>query len=76
MHKPPLLVLAALVAGTSLILAGTTGSASGRFKQGGTLRVNLPVTDIDDIDPSLAYGSVSWHIEYSKRSGESAGSPR
>src|SRR6188508_2010688 len=48
-----------------LIVAATTGSASGRFKQGGTLRVNLPVTDIDDIDPSLAYGSVSWHIEYS-----------
>src|SRR6188508_3485545 len=48
-----------------LIVAATTGSATGRLRQGGTLRVNLPVTDIDDIDPSLAYGSVSWHIEYS-----------
>ena len=25
----------------------------------------LPVTDIDDIDPSLAYGTTTWHIEYS-----------
>ena len=65
MHKPPLLALFALVAGISLIVAGTTSSAAGRFKQGGTLRVELPLTDIDDIDPSTAYSSVSWHIEYS-----------
>jgi ABC-type transport system substrate-binding protein len=64
-HKPPLLALAALVAGTSLIVAATTGSATKRLRQGGTLRVDLPVTDIDDIDPSLAYGHTTWHIEYS-----------
>jgi ABC-type oligopeptide transport system substrate-binding subunit len=64
-HKPSLLAFGALVAGMCLIVAATTGSATGRLRQGGTLRVNLPVTDIDDIDPSLAYGSVSWHIEYS-----------
>ena len=34
-------------------------------KKGGTLRVNLPVTDIDDIDPSIAYGTTTWHIQYS-----------
>ena len=27
--------------------------------------MNLPVTDIDDIDPSIAYGTTSWGIEYS-----------
>jgi ABC-type transport system substrate-binding protein len=64
-HKPPLLAFAALVAGTSLIVAATTGSSRTRLRQGGTLRVNLPVTDIDDIDPSLAYGETTWHIEYS-----------
>jgi ABC-type transport system substrate-binding protein len=35
------------------------------LKKGGTLRVDLPVTDIDDIDPSLAYGTTTWHIQYS-----------
>jgi ABC-type transport system substrate-binding protein len=64
-HKPPLLAFAALVAGTSLIVAATTGSVTTRLRQGGTLRVNLPVTDIDDIDPSLAYGETTWQIEYS-----------
>lgn len=63
MHKRPLLALAAHVARTSLIVAATTGSATGRLKQGGTLRVELPSTDIDDIDPSTASGAVSWHIE-------------
>jgi ABC-type oligopeptide transport system substrate-binding subunit len=64
-HKPPLLALAALVAGTSLIVAAATGSATTRLRQGGTLRVELPIYDIDDIDPSTAYGRASWHIEYS-----------
>jgi ABC-type transport system substrate-binding protein len=55
-----------LVAGASfLVAAATTGSATTRFRQGGTLRVNLPVTDIDDIDPSLAYGTTTWHLQYS-----------
>jgi peptide/nickel transport system substrate-binding protein len=35
------------------------------FRQGGTLRVELPGRDIDDIDPSLANGDVTWHTEYS-----------
>jgi hypothetical protein len=29
------------------------------------LIVNLPVTDIEDIDPSIAYGTTSWALEYS-----------
>jgi len=64
-HKPRPLAVVALVAGLSLILAGTTGSAAGQFRQGGTLRVELPIYDIDDIDPSTAWGAAAWHIEYS-----------
>jgi ABC-type oligopeptide transport system substrate-binding subunit len=40
-------------------------ASKGELKRGGTLRVNLPVTDIDDIDPSIAYGTTTWHIQYS-----------
>ncbi|HEV8602028.1 MAG TPA: ABC transporter substrate-binding protein [Gaiellaceae bacterium] len=54
--------------GASLLVAATpagSDSATTAFRQGGTLRVNLPGSDIDDIDPSLAYGTATWHIEYS-----------
>ena len=56
-----------LLAGVGLLIsAGNAGGTRAtKLRQGGTLRVNLPVTDIDDIDPSLAYGTTSWHIEYS-----------
>jgi ABC-type transport system substrate-binding protein len=48
------------------VSAGHASQTNGsELRQGGTLRVNLPVTDIDDIDPSLAYGTTTWHIEYS-----------
>jgi peptide/nickel transport system substrate-binding protein len=58
---------AMLLAGTGLLVsAGRASERNGaKLRQGGTLRVNLPSADIDDIDPSLAYGSASWHIEYS-----------
>jgi ABC-type oligopeptide transport system substrate-binding subunit len=36
-------------------------SASGQ-KKGGTMRVNMSGTDVDYIDPSLAYGTISWQI--------------
>lgn len=50
-----------------LVAAGFASPAesSPSAKRGGTLRVNLPSTDIDDIDPSLAYGTTTWHIQYS-----------
>ncbi len=54
--------------GASLLVAASpagSDSATTTFRQGGTLRVNLPGSDIDDIDPSLAYGTATWHIEYS-----------
>jgi len=66
-----------LAVGVSLLVAAgfaspahSSPSASvkagkGALKSGGTLRVNLPVTDIDDVDPSIAYGTTTWHIEYS-----------
>jgi len=55
-----------VVAGLSLLVAAAVGRAAPTgFKQGGTLHVDLPVTDIDDIDPSIAYGTTAWHIEYS-----------
>jgi oligopeptide transport system substrate-binding protein len=33
-------------------------------KRGGTMKVNMSATDVDFSDPSLAYGSISWQIEY------------
>jgi peptide/nickel transport system substrate-binding protein len=36
-------------------------SASGQ-KKGGTMNINASGTDVDYIDPSLAYGTVSWAI--------------
>jgi ABC-type transport system substrate-binding protein len=35
--------------------------ASGQ-KKGGTMRVNMSGTDVDYIDPALAYGTLSWQI--------------
>jgi oligopeptide transport system substrate-binding protein len=60
--------IAMLAVGVSLLVAaGPATSAAGKseVRKGGTLRVNLPVTDIDDIDPSIAYGTTTWHIQYS-----------
>src|SRR5262245_1453424 len=36
-------------------------SASGQ-KKGGTMNINASGTDVDYIDPSLAYGTLSWQI--------------
>jgi ABC-type transport system substrate-binding protein len=36
-------------------------SASGQ-KKGGTMNVNASATDVDYIDPTLAYGTLSWQI--------------
>ena len=40
-------------------------SASSALKSGGILRVNIAGTDVDSIDPQIAYGTTSWNIEYS-----------
>jgi peptide/nickel transport system substrate-binding protein len=60
------LSVAMLFAGGSLLVAAAAGRpGKSELRHGGKLRVDLPTTDIDDIDPSVAYGTTSWHIEYS-----------
>ncbi len=56
---------AAMLAAAALAGPATSGSsrpsASGQ-KKGGTMNINMSATDVDYIDPSLAYGSNSWQI--------------
>jgi ABC-type transport system substrate-binding protein len=60
------LLVAASVAGpASSSPAGPSKAGKGALKQGGTLRVNLPDSDFDDIDPAIAYGVDSWAVQYS-----------
>jgi len=59
-----LLVAAGFAGPASSSPAGTKAGKS-ELRRGGTLRVNIPGTDIDDIDPSIAYGTTTWHIQYS-----------
>ncbi|MBA3476490.1 MAG: hypothetical protein H0T10_07045, partial [Actinobacteria bacterium] len=65
------LAIAMLAVGASLLVAAgfaisaESGSTKSGLKKGGTLRVNHPGGDIDDIDPSLAYATSTWAIEYS-----------
>ena len=76
MHRRSWLSIAMLAVGASLLVAagfaspagsqpGSADKASAATKKGGTLRVNIPGGDIDHIDPSLAYGTTTWAIEYS-----------
>jgi ABC-type oligopeptide transport system substrate-binding subunit len=67
-----MLSVAMLAIGAGLLAASatagsTTASAptasSGSAQKGGTFRVSLN-TDIDYVDPALAYYTVSWSIEY------------
>jgi peptide/nickel transport system substrate-binding protein len=49
------------------IFAGPAASTSSRpsasgQKKGGTMNVNMSATDVDYIDPALAYGTNSWQI--------------
>ncbi len=72
MHKRLMLSVAMLAIGAGLLAAtataGSSGSSgaqasSGAAQKGGTLRVSLN-TDLDYVDPALAYYTVSWSIEY------------
>jgi ABC-type oligopeptide transport system substrate-binding subunit len=49
-----------------LVAAGfaSAASKSSAAKKGGTMRMNMSATDVDFTDPSLAYGTISWQIEY------------
>jgi peptide/nickel transport system substrate-binding protein len=72
MHRRLMLSIAMLVIGASLIAAtATAGSSassgpqasSGPAQKGGTFRYSLD-TDIDYVDPALAYYTISWQIAY------------
>ncbi len=61
------LSFAAFVLGAGLLVAaGFAGAATGKAAatKGGTMRLNMSATDVDFTDPSLAYGTVSWQIEF------------
>jgi ABC-type transport system substrate-binding protein len=59
------MLLAASFAGAANSRPAAGKSADAELRRGGTLRINIPGGDIDHIDPSLAYGTSSWAIEYS-----------
>jgi peptide/nickel transport system substrate-binding protein len=60
----------AVLGTVTLIAAAFAGTATGNAqkpsasgqKKGGTMRVNMSGTDVDYIDPTLAYGTNSWQI--------------
>jgi ABC-type transport system substrate-binding protein len=52
------MLVAAAFAGTA---SSKSPSALGQ-KKGGTMNVNMSATDVDYIDPTLAYGTISWQI--------------
>jgi len=48
-----------------LAVAAFAGAASSKsIAKGGTMKMNMSATDVDFSDPSLAYGTISWQIEY------------
>src|SRR5437867_4293865 len=55
----------ALALGASMLVAASfAGAASSRATKGGTMKMNMSATDVDFTDPSLAYGTISWQIEF------------
>lgn len=58
----------AALGASMLVAAAFAGTASSKSptafgqKKGGTMNVNMSATDVDYIDPTLAYGTVSWQI--------------
>jgi oligopeptide transport system substrate-binding protein len=75
-HRRSWASIAMLAVGASLLVAaGFAGPADSspssatkadkESRRGGTIRINIPGGDIDHIDPSLAYGTSTWAMEYS-----------
>lgn len=54
------LLVASAFAGTS----GQAASSSGSAKKGGTLRINVPDTDFEFVDPGLSYDTLGWSMMY------------
>jgi ABC-type transport system substrate-binding protein len=50
--------------GLRYITPTTTLTQDQQGQEGGTLKFNMSGTDIDFSDPTLAYGALSWQIEY------------
>ena len=68
-HMSRKLWLSAIMAALGAILLVVAGfanaaSTSSAAKKGGTMKLNMSATDVDFTDPSLAYGTISWQIEY------------
>jgi len=67
-HMHRRLWLSAIIAALGallLVVAGFASAASSSAaKKGGTMRLNMSGTDVDFSDPSLAYGTISWQIEF------------
>ena len=73
MHRKIWLSVAMAAVGAGCLLAAAFASpasskplkpAAGVQKKGGTMNVNMSGTDVDFTDPALAYGTLSWEIEY------------
>jgi ABC-type oligopeptide transport system substrate-binding subunit len=72
MHRRLWLSVGMLAVGVSLLVAAgfaspaasKPSSTSSTAKSGGTLKINLSATDVDFMDPALAYFQPSWAILY------------
>jgi peptide/nickel transport system substrate-binding protein len=54
------MLVASAFAGTS----GTAASSSAAAKKGGTLRINVPDSDFEYVDPGLSYDTLGWSMIY------------
>ncbi len=50
--------------GTSTTTGTSGGTTTAPATTGGTMKLNMSNTDVDYSDPTLAYGAVSWQLEY------------
>ena len=75
MHRRTWLAIAMAALGASLLVAAgfaTTAKSSSKspaahsavVKTGGNMNVNMSESDVDYMDPALAYGTFSWQILY------------
>lgn len=55
------MLVASAFAGTS----GTAASGSADANKGGTLRINVPDSDFEYVDPGLSYDTLGWSMIYS-----------